>query len=100
MDKVIYPLAKVQLSALLGEMADADGGARLPGAAVRGQVTGKQLQKSRFAGSVLAHDADPVGAQKGAGEIPDHRPTVIALSDPVQFDDLNRRVRRVREAIV
>ncbi|CAN4049886.1 Serine/threonine protein phosphatase, partial [Dysosmobacter welbionis] len=87
-DKVVDPLVQVQLSSLLGEVADLHGGAHLHRAAVRCQFACHQVEQGGLPGAVAAHDADAVTAQQVVGEAADDGTAVKGLGHIPQLDDL------------
>ena len=88
MDEVVDPLAQVQLPALLGEVADPDGGTKFHRAGVGPEGPRQHMQQGRLARAVAAHDADPVTAQEVVGETVDDGFSVEGLGNAVELDDL------------
>ena len=87
-DKVVYPLIRVQLPALLGEVADTHRLAPVDGAAVRGELPGKEVQQGGLSRPVAPHDAHPVLPAHPVGEGLENHPVPKGLGDPMQLHRL------------
>ena len=88
MDEIVDPLVQIQLPALLGEVADLDGGAHLHIAAVGGKLAGDHVKQCGFACAVAAYNADSVFPEEVIGEIINDGPAIVGFGNVVEFDDL------------
>ena len=88
MDVVVHPLIQVQLPALLGEVADADGLPPVHSAGVGEHLPGDQVQKGGLSRPVVPDDAHPVVPGHPVGEVADHRPATERLGHVVQLHRL------------